>query len=206
MSVVTHAHPTGHASHHAAATPATWGVLAEFESPGALMHAAEQVRDQGYVRWDCYTPFPVHGLDRAMGVKMTKMPIMVFFCGLTGAALGVLLQWFTNASDVFFYSPVPVTGYPYMISGKPEWSLPANIPVIFELTILFSAFGAVFGMLGLNRLPTLSNPLFTSKRFLRATTDRFFIAIEAADPRFDEHNTASFLRNTGAAAVETISD
>jgi hypothetical protein len=204
--------PPAHAPHHARqAAPARkelWGVLAEFPTPAAIYHAAEAVRDAGYTNWDCHTPFPVHGLDRAMGVKMTRLGLVVFACGLTGCLLGVLLQWYTNAAPegIKVYAPMSVETYPYAISGKPEWSLPANIPVIFELTVLFSAFGAVFGMLGMNRLPRLHHPLFTSRRFLRVTNDRFFIAIERDDPNFDEARVTELLRSNGAVAVERIED
>jgi hypothetical protein len=185
-----------------------WGVLAEFTTPGALTHAAEAVRDAGYTQWDCHTPFPVHGLDRAMGMKMTRLGFVVFACGLTGCLLGLALQWFTNAGPegLKIYAPMSVESYPYPISGKPEWSLPANVPVIFELTVLLSAFGAVFGMLGFNRLPRLHHPLFTSKRFLRVTTDRFFIAIEREDPQFNEGRIEDMFRSLGAAAVERVED
>jgi len=185
-----------------------FGVLGEFTNPGELMRAAEKVRDAGYTAWDCHTPFPVHGLDRAMGMKMSKLPILIFFCGLTGCILGLVLQWFTNASSEEWriYTPVPVTGYPFDISGKPTWSLPANIPVIFELTILLSAFGAVFGMLGFNRLPKLHNPLFSCKRFERATQDRFFIYVESKDPKFNLSRVEALLRDAGAGAVERIED
>ena len=107
----------------------------------------------------------------------------------------MLLQWWCNAYD-----------YQYMISGKPFWSLPANIPIIFECTVLFSALTAVFGMLGLNRLPLLYNPLFKSERFRRVTNDRFFIWIDRSDAKFDEKETVEFLKSIGAAAVEIIED
>jgi len=183
-----------------------FGLLAEFENPGALMRAAEKVRDAGFRKWDCFTPFPVHGLDRAMGVQMTKLPIFVFCCGFAGATLGLVLQWFTNATELTFYAPMSVTGYPFMISGKPFWSLPANIPVIFELTILLSAFGAVFGMLGLNGLPHLYHPYFKSRRFRRVTIDRYFIGIETTDPKFDSDRTRALLENAGASNVEALED
>lgn len=209
-ATTTHAHAHGHHAPATKAAPAkvTYGLLAEFENPGVLYHAAEKVRDAGYQKWDCHTPFPVHGLDKAMGVKMTKLPILVFTCGLTGCILGVLLQWFTNAANesLTIYAPMPVTPYPFQISGKPLWSLPANVPVIFELTILLSAFGAVFGMLGMNRLPRFAHPLFTSKRFLRVTSDKFFIAIEATDPKFRLDETRALLQSAGAAAVEVVED
>ena len=112
-----------------------YGVMAEFDDVTTLCNAADKVRDAGYTKWDCHTPFPVHGLDDLMGIKFTKLPWVVLIMGLTGCSLAVLMQWWMNAVD-----------YPYDISGKPQWSLPANIPVIFEMTVLFSAFTAFFGM------------------------------------------------------------
>ena len=160
----------------------TYGYLVEFDNVDDLLAGAEAVRDAGYRRWDAHTPFVVHGLDRAMGIKPTILPILVFFGGLTGTAGGILLQWWTNAVD-----------YPFIISGKPLFSLPANIPVAFETTILVAAITTLVGMLALNKLPQLYHPLFRSGRFKRATDDRFFISIEAADPQFDAERTRSLL-------------
>jgi hypothetical protein len=172
-----------------------WGYLAEFDSPHALIDAAEQVRDAGYTRWDCHTPFPVHGLNDAMGLKPTRLPLLVFGAGLTGASVGLLLQWWTNAVD-----------YPYIIAGKPFFSLPANIPVTFELTILFSAVTAFLGMLILNGLPAWYHALFGSKRFRRVTADRFFISIEARDKLFDPQKTRAFLASLGGSVVEEVTE
>ena len=174
-------------------TPSTYGLLAEFANPQALLQAAERIRDAGYRRWDAHTPFPVHGMDAAMGLKPTVLPWLVFGGGLSGALGGLLLQWWTNAVD-----------YRFLISGKPFFSLPANIPVIFETTVLLAAFGAVFGMLLLNLLPMLSNPLFAKARFRRVTTDRFFIVIQSSDPRFDAVETRELLRASGAESVENV--
>jgi molybdopterin-containing oxidoreductase family membrane subunit len=171
------------------------GLMAEFASAPALLKAAVAVRDAGYTKWDAHTPHPVHGLDHAMGVKPTPLPWIVFIAGATGAAVGLGLQWFTNALD-----------YPLLVSGKPFFSLPANIPVVFELTILFASIGAVLGMLGLNRLPELYHALFTRPRFRRASDDRFFIWIEAADQKYDAAGAAALLRAHGAATVETVED
>jgi hypothetical protein len=182
-----------------------WGVLAEFEDVDHLLLAAERVRDAGFRRWDCYTPFPVHHLDDAMGQKPTILPWIVLVCGLTGLLTGVLLQWWTNASFVEA-APTFLQGYPYIISGKPIFSLPANIPVIFELTILFSALGAVVGMLALNNLPVLYHPLFKKPRFNRVTDDRFFIAIEAMDEKFEAEETKALLASLGATVVEDVEE
>jgi hypothetical protein len=170
-----------------------YGYLVEFDTEEGLVAAAERVRDAGYRRWDAHTPFAVHGLDGAMGIRATKLPLVVFAAGLTGTAAGILLQWYTNAFD-----------YPFLISGKPFFSLPANIPVAFETTILFAALGALGGMLAFNGLPQLYHPLFSSARFRRATTDRFFISIEAADPSFDEEKTRELVDSLGAIHVEEV--
>ncbi len=174
---------------------ALWGYLVEFESALALIEAAEKVRDAGYRRWDCHTPFPVHGLNDAMGLKATRLPLIVFGAGLTGAMVGLALQWWTNAVN-----------YPFLISGKPYFSLPANIPVTFELTILFSAVASFLGMLLLNGLPRWYHALFRSRRFRRVTADRFFISIEAVDPKFDRDRTRTFLQSIGGTTVEAVTD
>ncbi len=172
-------------------TPA--GMLAEFETPADLVRAADEVRKAGYRRWDAHTPFPIHGLDRAMGIKDTALGWIVFGGGLFGCLLGVLMQWWTNGID-----------YPFIISGKPLWSLPANIPLIFELTILFSALSAFFGMLILNQLPKHHHWSFSHDRFDRVTSDRYFISIEASDPSFDIVESCALLESAGSINTETI--
>jgi mono/diheme cytochrome c family protein len=167
------------------------GALAEFSSAEALVEAAAAVRHAGYRRWDCHSPYPVHGIDRAMGIRFTPLPWLVFGAGLTGAVVAVLLQWWTNGVD-----------YPLVISGKPLLALPANIAIAFELTILFAGVTAFFGCLGLNRLPRLAHPLLRSPRFRRATTDGMFISIDAADAQFDAAATPRLLESLGATAVE----
>lgn len=170
-----------------------FGVLAEFDSPGTLYHGCEKVRDAGYKRWDAYTPFPVHGLEKAMGIPNSKVPWIVLIGGLTGASCGFFMQWWMSAVD-----------YPLVISGKPLLSWPAFVPVTFELGVLFAAFGAVFGMLALNRLPQPYHPLFQSENFDRVTDDKFFIAIESSDPQFDAESTAKFLESIGGTNIELI--
>lgn len=169
------------------------GMLAEYETPQALILAAQKVRDAGFRNWDTYTPFPVHGIDPAMGIRPTVLPWIILCGGLTGCATAVLLQWWTNAYD-----------YPFLISGKPFWSLPANIPITFELTVLFSAFAAFLGMLALNKLPHPSHALDFKERFHRSTQDRFFVVVQASDPLFDERDTKQLLESTGAVAVEGV--
>jgi len=170
-----------------------YGYLVEFDDVQTLLAAAEQVRDAGYTRWDAHTPFAVHGLDGAMGVRKTRLPYLVFASGLTGTACALLLQWYTNAFD-----------YPFVISGKPVFSLPADIPVMFELTILFAAFGSLLGMLVANGLPQLYHPLHTSERFRRATNDRFFISIQASDPLFDRGRTWELMEELGGIHIEEV--
>jgi hypothetical protein len=169
------------------------GYLVEFETPGEVLAAATLVRDAGFTRWDAHSPYPVHGLDGAMGLRGTGLPWVVMGAGLTGCAVGLLLQWWTNAHN-----------YPFVISGKPLWSIPANIPVTFELTVLFSAFGAFLGMILFNGFPAWYHPVFASSRFRRATQDRFFISIEADDPIFDEERTGEFARTLGGCHLEKL--
>src|SRR5688572_27772347 len=169
------------------------GLLAEYESPRALIEASRAVRDAGFTKWDTYTPFPVHGIDRAMGIKMTILPWIVLGAGLTGLATAILLQWWTNSYD-----------YPWVISGKPMWSIPANVPIMFELTVLFSGITTLVAMLVLNNLPAPAHPLDFIKRFARSTDDRFFLLIEAADPKFDESQTKKLLEETQPHAVESV--
>ncbi len=170
-----------------------YGVLARFETPGKLLRACEQVRDAGYTRWDAHTPFPVHGLDRAMGLKASVLPWIVLVLGLGGAAGAMLMQWWISA-----------VAYPLVISGKPFFSWQAFVPVTFEIAVLLAALGAVFGMLGLNRLPMHHHPLFDSKEFARASDDGFFISVESWDPKFDAAQTRQLLESSGAAHIETI--
>jgi len=183
-----------------------YGLMAEFDTPADIMHAAERVRSEGYRWWDCHVPFPVHGLDKAMGVKPTILPVLVFFCGLTGCILAVVLQWFTNATDLSVWALVPVTGYDFMISGKPYASVPAWIPIVFELTVLLSAVGCFVLVLLLNGLPRLYHPVFRSQRFARATDDRFFVVIEARDPKFYRDRTEALLESLNPISIEELKD
>ena len=181
-----------------------YGLLAEFETPAAIYAAAERVRDAGYRWWDCHTPFPVHGLDRAMGIRNTILPWLVLGAGATGTMIGFVLQWFTNAASFDLWAFVWVRGYEFLVSGKPILSGPVYPIVMFELTILFAAVGCVVMMFGLNKLPMLYHPCFKSERFRRASDDRFFIVIEARDPKFYRHKTEAFLDSLGATAVEEL--
>ncbi|MHC4710312.1 MAG: DUF3341 domain-containing protein [Planctomycetota bacterium] len=181
-----------------------YGLLAEFETPAAISEAAERVRDAGYRRWDCHTPFPVHGLDKAMGIPPTILPWIVMACGTAGATFGFLLQWFTNATSFDLWALVWVRGYDFLISGKPTLSGAVYPVVMFELTVLFSAVGCVVVLMLLNKLPWLYHPCFKSQRFLRATDDRFFIVIESRDSLFVRSKTGEFLESLGPVAVEEL--
>ena len=182
----------------------TYGLLAEFEDVDGVAAAASRVRDAGFKRWEVYTPYPVHGLDEAMGHRPTILPWIVLAGGLTGLLGGLLLMWWTNATS--FDVPYGLRGFDFIISGKPFFSLPANIPPIFETTILLSAFAAFFGMLIMNLLPRFHHPVLRSERFARATQDRFFIGIEATDPAFGHEETAGLLRDAGAVHVEELEE
>jgi len=182
-----------------------YGLMAEFETPGAILSAAKKVNEAGYKWWDCCVPFPVHGLDKAMGVRPTILPWIVLGAGITGAILGALLQWYTNAETIELWSgPITVTGYAFLVSGKPFASIPTWIPVMFELTILLAAISCVVFMFVLNKLPQFYHPCFNVKRFARVTDDRFFIVIEARDPNFYQEKTAEMLTSLGATAVEEV--
>lgn len=180
-----------------ALTPATkgeealYGLLAEYDTPGELVEAARRVRDAGYTDFDCYSPFPVHGIDPAMGIKRTILPVLIFGGGVIGAIGGLALQWYSNAH-----------AWTWNISGKPTWSIPANIPVAYECAILLAVFASFFGMWGLNKLPQVWHPLFRLDRFARVTDDGFFLGIEARDRRFDAAKTQQLLQDAGAIAIE----
>jgi mono/diheme cytochrome c family protein len=169
------------------------GVLAEYDTPGELVEAARRVRDAGYTDFDCYSPFPVHGIDPAMGIKRTILPILIFGGGFTGAVGGLALQWYCNAH-----------AWTWNISGKPTWSIPANIPIAYECAILLAVFASFFGMWILNRLPQVWHPLFRIERFHRVTDDGFFLGIDASDRRFDLEKTRQLLQDAGATAIENV--
>lgn len=169
------------------------GLLAEYDTPPQLLSAAKKIREAGFTKWDTYSPFAVHGIDEAMGIKMTILPWFTLGAGLTGLVTAVTLQWWTNAYD-----------YPWIVSGKPFWSIPANVPVMFELTVLLSAITTLVGMLLLNNLPLPSHPLDQIRRFARVTDDKFFLMIEAGDPKFDDKETRELLLGTHAVAIEAV--
>jgi hypothetical protein len=172
-----------------------YGLLVEFDDPHALVRGCEKVRDEGFRNWDAHTPFPIHGMDSAMGIRGTRLPWLILVGGITGLVAALVMIWWMNAVD-----------YPFIISGKPFFAWQAAVPVTFELTVLFSAFATFFGMWGMNKLPRLHHPLFSNERFARATADRFFIVIEKDDPRFDREQTRALLESLGGLAVEEVHD
>ncbi len=184
--------------HHRSPQPGpapTWGVMAEFPDPAALSHAAERIKQAGYTKWDVYSPFPVHGMDEAMGLKPSRVTWIMGVCCATGFACAWLMQWWMGQVD-----------YPIVVAGKPLFAWEQATPILFELSVLFSAFGAVFGMLILNLLPRWHHPLFAKPRFLRVSDDRFVIAIEAADPKFNEQGIRHMLESLGGLHIDRVED
>jgi len=174
-----------------------YGYLAQFKNASALYKAAEQVRDAGFKKWDCYSPYPIHGLDGAMGLKRSILPWFVFCGGMTGTATAFTLAYATQ-----------VVIFPTVVQGKPAniFTIPAYFPIMFELTVLFSGFTVLFGLLALMKLPRLNHPLFASKQFHRSTDDGFFIAIEARDPNFSSTATRELLEQAGGANIELVEE
>lgn len=172
-----------------------YGILAEFDTPAAAMHAAEKVRDAGFKKWDVHTPFPVHGMDQAMGLKNSAVGYFTFVGGVTGITTGMLMIWWMNKFD-----------YGIVVGGKPLFSPLFAFPVSYELTILLGAFGTLFGMFFLNRLPRLHHPLLKHPRFKGATHDKFYIVIECADLKYSANETRELLEKAGGKHIELVED
>lgn len=169
------------------------GALAEFPTPEALTRACRRMRDEGFRHWDAHSPFPVHGLEKAMGLKRSIVPLFVLVLGLGGAGAGMLLQWW-----------VSVEAYPLVVSGKPLFSWQAFVPIMFECGVLGGALGALGGFLALARLPRHHHPLFESASFERMSDDAFFVSVEARDQLFDQQRTLDLLADLGATRVELV--
>lgn len=170
-----------------------YGVLAEFKNPKELIDAAKLVNQNGYRRYDTFSPYPIHGMDKAMSLKKSKLGWIVVSHGILG---------FTGALAMMYW--MMVVDYPLNISGKTLMNIPAWIPVTFELTVLLSAFGAVFGMFFLNGLPRLNHPLFSSENFKKVTDDGFFVCIESEDPQFESEKVQKLLKDAGASSIEEV--
>ncbi|MGH9615054.1 MAG: DUF3341 domain-containing protein [Bryobacteraceae bacterium] len=170
-----------------------YAVMGEFEEPEELVSAGRKIREMGYTKLDAMTPFPVHGIDEALGIPYSKLGWIVVLIGLCGTATAELLIWYCG-----------VINYPLVIGGKPLFDFTFTIPIAFELTILFSAYASVMGMLALNGLPKLYHPSMNYRGAHRASDDSFLLVIEADDPRFDAHRSAEHLRSVGAQTVEVV--
>jgi hypothetical protein len=172
-----------------------YGLIAEFDSPGDLLEAASRTRAEGYRFVDTFSPFPIHGMDKALGLRRTKLPLIVLIGGLTGCGTALLMQWFSAAVH-----------YPVNVGGRPLASWPMFIPITFELTILFASFAAVLGMIALNGLPMPYHPVFNAPRFALASRDRFFLCVEARDPKFDRAGCRRFLETLGAHDIAEVEE
>jgi len=172
-----------------------YGIAAEFESAAALYHAAEKVRDKGFKRWDVHSPYPIHGMDKAMGLGKSWLSAIVLCGGTTGFLTAVTLEFYAG-----------LWGTPVIVHGKPVsfFTVPAFFPVMFELTVLFSALSCVIGLLILNMLPRWNHPMFNWDRFGKATDNGFFLVIEAADPKFSENSIREFLGELGGQHVTLV--
>lgn len=174
-----------------------YAIAAEFPDPDALLLAAEKIRDSGVRRWDVFSPFPIRGMDKAMGLRHSSLGRLVFLGGLAGFAAAAAMQFCTTSYL-----------YPLDAGGKPNGlgAIPALFPIMFETAILFAAFTAVIGMLLMNRLPRLNHPLFDWDRFVGVTDDKFFVAIESGDPEFCEQSLRDLLASAGGTNITAISD
>lgn len=174
-----------------------YGIAAEFNSAAELMQAAEKARDAGFKRWDVHSPFPIHGMDQAMGLGKSWLSAIVFCGAITGFMTGIALQIIPSKYI-----------YPMIVHGKPYgWlSLPAFFPIMFELTILFSALACISGLCILTQLPKWYHPMFNWERFTKVTDDKFFLVVESRDPKFSETKTRNFLEEIGGAHITVVHD
>ena len=172
-----------------------YGLMAEFDTTTDIVKAAEKVRDAGFTKTDAFSPFPIHEMDEALGIKRSILPYLVFAGGITGLLLGIGMQYYMSVID-----------YPTMVGGRPHFSLPAFIPPAYELTILLAAFTAVFGMILLNGLPRPYHPVFNIARFSLASRDKFFLLIETEDPKFNYEETKKFMESLNPQEVFDVED
>ena len=175
--------------------PKIYGVMAEFDDPNALVAATYRAHYEGYRRMDAYSPFPIEELHEALGEHHSRLPLIVLAGGVFGAIGGYLLQYWSAA-----------IAYPLNVAGKPLNAWPMFIPVTFECTILGAALAAVLGMLALNGLPQPYHPVFNVPRFALASRNRFFLCIEARDPKFNLSSTRRFLETLGPLEVSTVAN
>ena len=173
----------------------TYGILAEFESPAAILEAAKQVRDAGYRRWDIFTPFPIHGIDKVMGLKNSMVGWFSLAMGGGAFLSGMGLLWFTNAFD-----------YPLIVGGKPMYSIPMSFVPSYILMVMGGAIGALVGMLALNQLPRLHHPLLNNARFEQVSRDKFMLVIGANDDKFSTVETRKLLESIGGRHIELVEE
>lgn len=173
----------------------TYGLIAAFDTTPDLYHACEKVRDAGYSQWDALTPFPVHGLDAAMGIRRSKVPRISICGGITGFCTGMSFIWWSGAVE-----------YPLVVGGKPLFSPMFAFPVSYELTILFTAFATIIGMFVVNGLPMHYHPVMKAPQFVRALDDRFYIVIEANDPKFNATATRDLLAKIGGKDIAELEE
>ncbi|MBL8087343.1 MAG: DUF3341 domain-containing protein [Chthonomonas sp.] len=173
--------------------PMFHGIVAEFHASEDILRAANRVREAGYTQLDCYTPFPVHGLDDAIGFKCAKVQWSIFLAGLAGLVTGMGLEAWVN-----------MVGYPMNVGGRPKFSWPSFIPVAYECTILFAGLAAAISMLLFNGLPRPYHPIFNTPNFERASQDTFFLCVEKSDPNFDEKEVHALLQKLGAVNVSNV--
>jgi hypothetical protein len=170
-------------------------LLAEFETPDQIVSAAARVRSAGYEKWDVHTPYPVHGMDAAMGLSDSRLGWFVLVSALAGLLAAVVMMQWMNGYD-----------YPLVIGGKPPEAYASMVPVMFEFTVLIAAFGATLGMLALNRIPRHHHPVFYSERFEACSNDKFFISIEAEDKQFAPDATRAFLEALEPSHIELVEE
>ena len=173
----------------------TYGLAADFENPLVLLKAAERCRDEGFKNWDVITPFPVHGLDAAMGMKRSIVGWYTFIGGAIGFCTGTFIAWYMNAFD-----------YPLIVGGKPLFSPIFPFPVMYELTILLAALSTIAGMFITNGLPRHHHPVMKAKDFAATTDDTLRITIEAADPLYDSEKTRAFLQEIGGTNIQVLEE
>ncbi|MGH8024704.1 MAG: DUF3341 domain-containing protein [Limisphaerales bacterium] len=172
-----------------------YGMVAEFDSSGAVLSAAQRVRDAGYRRWDVFSPFPVHGLDKVMNLPNSKVGWFAFLFG-AGAFIGTMLMiWYMNGYQ-----------YPLVIGGKPLFSPPMSVVPSYILLVLAAGVGTFIGMVALNELPRYHHPLFAKKRFEMVSRDKFFLVIGSNDPKFSELETRRLLEEIGGGHIEMVED
>jgi len=173
--------------------PPLYGLMAEFDNPTDVVEAARATYDAGYRRINAYSPYPIEELAEAIGFHRTRLPVIVLIGGIIGGLVGYGLQYY-----------VAVIDYPINVGGRPLHSWPSFMPITFEMTVLFAAFAAVFGMLALNKLPQPYHPVFNAERFALASRDRFFLVIEARDPKFDHDKARAFLESLNPKEVVDV--